>query len=49
MGRVVCAVPGSNPGFLVQQTSLRDAILVALNLNIFTRHTRRYAWPTLRR
>ena len=28
-------LPGSNPGFLVQQNSLRDAILAALNLNIF--------------
>ena len=30
--------PGSNPGFLVQQNSIRDAILAALNLNIFARH-----------
>ncbi len=29
---------GTNPGFLVQQNSLRDAILAALNLNIFARH-----------
>jgi alpha-N-arabinofuranosidase len=29
---------GSNPGFLVQQNSIRDAILAALNLNIFARH-----------
>jgi alpha-N-arabinofuranosidase len=34
-------LPGSNPGFLVQQNSLRDAILAALNLNIFARHTDR--------
>jgi alpha-N-arabinofuranosidase len=27
-------LPGSNPGFLVQQNSIRDAILAALNLNI---------------
>ena len=33
--------PGSNPGFLVQQNSLRDAILAALNLNIFARHADR--------
>ena len=32
---------GSNPGFLVQQNSLRDAILAALNLNIFARHSER--------
>jgi alpha-N-arabinofuranosidase len=31
-------LPGGNPGFLVQQNSLRDAILAALNLNIFARH-----------
>ena len=31
-------LPGSNPGFLVQQNSVRDAILAALNLNIFARH-----------
>ncbi len=34
-------MPGSNPGFLVQQNSLRDAILAALNLNIFARHADR--------
>ena len=34
-------LPGSNPGFLVQQNSLRDAILAALNLNIFSRHADR--------
>src|SRR5689334_5091080 len=34
-------LPGSNPGFLVQQNSLRDAILAALNLNIFAQHADR--------
>jgi alpha-N-arabinofuranosidase len=34
-------LPGSNPGFLVQQNSMRDAILAALNLNIFVRHADR--------
>jgi len=34
-------MPGSNPGFLVQQNSMRDAILAALNLNIFARHADR--------
>src|SRR5205823_9446528 len=34
-------LPGSNPGFLVQQNSMRDAILAALNLNIFSRHADR--------
>jgi alpha-N-arabinofuranosidase len=32
---------GSTPGFLVQQNSLRDAVLAALNLNIFARHADR--------
>ncbi|MGA9885103.1 MAG: alpha-L-arabinofuranosidase C-terminal domain-containing protein [Candidatus Acidiferrales bacterium] len=32
---------GTNPAFLVQQNSLRDAILAALNLNIFARHADR--------
>lgn len=34
-------LPGSNPGFLLQQNSLRDAVLAALNLNIFARHADR--------
>lgn len=34
-------LPGTNPGFLVQQNSLRDALLAALNLNIFARHADR--------
>ena len=34
-------LPGSNPAFLVQQNSLRDGILAALNLNIFARHADR--------
>ena len=34
-------LPGSQPGFLVQQNSLRAAILAALNLNIFARHADR--------
>jgi alpha-N-arabinofuranosidase len=33
--------PGTNPGFLVQQNSIRDAILASLNLNIFARHADR--------
>ena len=32
---------GTNPGFLVQQNSQRDAILAALNLDIFARHADR--------
>src|SRR5688572_10132130 len=34
-------LPGSPEGFLVQQNSQRDAILAALNLNIFARHAER--------
>jgi alpha-N-arabinofuranosidase len=32
---------GTNPAFLVQQNSLRDAILASLTLNIFARHADR--------
>jgi alpha-N-arabinofuranosidase len=35
------AAPGTNPGFLVQQNTERDAVLAALNLNIFARHADR--------
>jgi len=31
-------LPGTNPGFLIQQNSVRDAVLATLNLNIFARH-----------
>jgi alpha-N-arabinofuranosidase len=40
-GAWYAALPGSTPGFLVQQNSQRDAILAALNLNIFARHADR--------
>jgi alpha-N-arabinofuranosidase len=33
--------PGSHPGFLYQQNSLRDAEVAALSLNIFQRHSDR--------
>jgi alpha-N-arabinofuranosidase len=33
--------PGTNPGFLYQQNSLRDAVVAAVNLNIFHRHAQR--------
>jgi alpha-L-arabinofuranosidase len=32
---------GSNPGFLQQQNTMRDAVLAALNVNIFTHHADR--------
>ncbi len=34
-------LPGSKDGFLAQQNSQRDAVLAALNLNIFARHADR--------
>ncbi|MDX2267740.1 MAG: alpha-L-arabinofuranosidase C-terminal domain-containing protein [Bryobacter sp.] len=33
--------PGSNPGFLVQQNTLRDALVAALNFHIFVKHAER--------
>jgi alpha-L-arabinofuranosidase len=33
--------PGTNPGFLYQQNSLRDALVAAINLNIFHAHAER--------
>ena len=40
-GAWLAPTPGSNPGFLQQQNSLRDAILASLNLDIFMRHADR--------
>lgn len=33
--------PGTNPGFLYQQNTIRDAVVAAINLNIFHRHADR--------
>jgi alpha-N-arabinofuranosidase len=33
--------PGTNPGFLFQQNTLRDALVAALNINIFVKHADR--------
>ena len=33
--------PGTNPGFLYQQNSLRDALVAAININIFVKHADR--------
>jgi alpha-N-arabinofuranosidase len=33
--------PGTNPGFLFQQNTMRDAVLAGLNLNIFQKHADR--------
>ena len=35
------ADPGTNPGFLQQHNTLRDALVAAVNLNIFTRYADR--------
>jgi alpha-N-arabinofuranosidase len=40
-GAWLARLPGTNKDFLVQQNSLRDAILASLNLNIFARHADR--------
>ncbi len=33
--------PGTNPGFLFQQNTLRDAVVAGLNLNVFQKHADR--------
>ncbi len=33
--------PGTNPGFLYQQNTMRDAVVAALSLNIFNKHSDR--------
>ena len=33
--------PGTNPGFLYQQNTLRDALVAGINLNIFNNHCQR--------
>jgi alpha-N-arabinofuranosidase len=33
--------PGSNPGFLQQQNTLRDALVAAMNFNLFVKHAER--------
>ena len=40
-GAWLAPLPGTNPSFLVQQNSLRDAVVASLNLNIFARHADR--------
>jgi alpha-N-arabinofuranosidase len=35
------SLPGTNPGFLQQQNSLRDALVAAIHIDIFTRHAER--------
>ncbi len=39
--------PGTNPGFLYQQNTMRDALVAALTLNIFNRHSKRVVMANL--
>ena len=39
--------PGTNPGFLYQQNTMRDAMVAALNLNIFNRHCDRISMTNI--
>ncbi len=39
--------PGTNPGFLYQQNTMRDAIVAALHLNIFNSHADRIVMANL--
>ncbi|MET0244197.1 MAG: alpha-L-arabinofuranosidase C-terminal domain-containing protein [Flavitalea sp.] len=39
--------PGTNPGFLYQQNSLRDALIAGTNLNIFNNHSDRVRMANL--
>ncbi|MCD7742380.1 MAG: alpha-N-arabinofuranosidase [Ruminococcus sp.] len=38
---------GTNPGFLYQQNTMRDAIVAAINLNIFNSHSKRVSMANL--
>jgi len=40
-GAWLAPTPGSDPGFLEQQNSQRDAVIAALNINMFARHAER--------
>ncbi|SDN28657.1 alpha-N-arabinofuranosidase [Acetanaerobacterium elongatum] len=39
--------PGTNPGFLYQQNTMRDALVAAINLNIFNNHCDRVAMANI--
>ena len=39
--------PGTNPGFLYQQNSVRDALVAGVTLNIFNNHSRRVRMANL--
>lgn len=36
--------PGTNPGFLYQQNTMRDALVAGMTLNIFNKHSDRVRW-----
>ena len=39
--------PGTNPGFLYQQNAMRDALVAAIHLNAFNRHSKRVMMANL--
>ena len=39
--------PGTNPGFLYQQNTMRDAMIAGVTLNIFNNHAIGYEWQIL--
>ena len=39
--------PGTNPAFLYQQNAMRDALVAAIHLNIFNRHSKRVIMANL--
>ena len=39
--------PGTNPGFLYQQNTMRDALVAGINLNIFNKHSDRIAMANI--
>ena len=39
--------PGTNPGFLYQQNTIRDALVAGINLNIFNKHSDRVAMSNI--
>lgn len=39
--------PGTNPGFLYQQNTMRDALVAGINLNIFNKHSDRIQMANL--
>ena len=39
--------PGTNPGFLYQQNSMRDALIAGINLNLFNNHSERVRMANL--